>query len=159
QLHRIFEQYGEVTNSKTLARTIVEARRSQPIQTVDGFRNAVRAVVKGNPNKYFAQVFQAIRIEVNEETEALREMLEQAAQVLKKGGRIAVITFHSGEDRIVKQFFRSNTFEEEEEHPFESRQRVKILQPVNKKPLTATEEEMKKNPRSRSARLRVAEKI
>lgn len=159
QLHRLFEQYGEVTNSKTLARTIVEVRRTTPLQTISGFKAAVSSVVKGNPNKYFAQVFQALRMEVNDEMGALREMLEQLPGVLKKGGRAAVITFHSIEDRMVKVFFRDNTFEEEVDNPFEMKKREIILKPVNKKPIEASQEELKRNPRSRSAKLRVAEKI
>ena len=75
------------------------------LQTIEGFKNAVSSVVKGNPNKYFAQVFQALRIEVNEELEALKELLVQLPQVLKSGGRAAIITFHSLEDRLVKVFF------------------------------------------------------
>lgn len=160
QLHKLFELYGEVTNAKTLARTIVEKRKTLPMQTIDGFKNAVAPIVKGNPNKYFAQVFQALRIEVNEELEALKEFLEQVPQVLSKGGRAAVITFHSLEDRLVKLFFRDGRFEEEEDHPFSTTEKTKSeMRLINKKPITASAEELKKNPRSRSAKLRVAEKI
>ena len=116
-------------------------------------------IVKGNPNKYLAQVFQALRIEVNDELGALKELLEQVPQVLKKGGRVAVITFHSIEDRLVKVFFRDNSFELPEENPFENTRRLISLKAINKKPLEASVEEIKRNPRSRSARLRVAEKI
>ena len=112
RLHKLFEQYGEVTNAKTLARTIVESRKTTPFKTVSDFKHAVHDIVKGNPNKYFAQVFQALRIEVNDEMGALKEMLEQTPAVLNEGGRIAVITFHSIEDRLVKQFFRDGSFEE-----------------------------------------------
>lgn len=159
RLHKIFEQYGEVTNSKTLARTIVEARRVSRIETIEAFKTAVRSVVKGNPNKYFAQVFQALRIEVNDEMGALKEMLEQLPDVLKPGGRAVIITFHSIEDRLVKIFFRDNSFEQPEENPFETQKTEKVLRPVNKKPVTASAEELKINPRSRSARLRAAEKL
>ncbi|MBC7946845.1 MAG: 16S rRNA (cytosine(1402)-N(4))-methyltransferase RsmH, partial [Chitinophagaceae bacterium] len=106
QLHKLFEQYGEVTNAKTLARTIVQVRSSVSLQTIDAFKNALREIVKGNPNKYFAQVFQALRIEVNDELGALKEMLEQTPKLLSPGGRLAIITFHSLEDRLVKNFFR-----------------------------------------------------
>jgi 16S rRNA (cytosine1402-N4)-methyltransferase len=106
QLHKLFEQYGEVSNSKTLAKKIVEVRNSSSMKTIDGFKNAIRDVVKGNPNKYFAQVFQALRIEVNDELGALKEMLQQIPSLLKPGGRAAIITFHSLEDRVVKNFFR-----------------------------------------------------
>ena len=159
QLHKLFEQYGEVTNSKTLARTIVEVRKTAPLKTIDNLKNALSPIVKGNPNKYLAQVFQALRIEVNDEMGALKEMLGQVPSVLKQGGRIAVITFHSIEDRIVKTFFKENTFDAPEENPFATTERVKVLKAVNKKPIVATSEETKKNSRARSAKLRVAEKI
>jgi 16S rRNA (cytosine1402-N4)-methyltransferase len=159
ELHKIFEQYGEVTNSKTLARTIVEARKIAPLKTIEGLKNALRSIVKGNPNKYLAQVFQALRIEVNDEIGALKEMLEQLPNVLKKGGRVAVITFHSIEDRIVKIFFRDNSFELPEENPFTNTEKNISLKAVNKKPIEASQMETKINPRSRSAKLRVAEKI
>jgi 16S rRNA (cytosine1402-N4)-methyltransferase len=159
QLHKMFEQYGEVTNSKTLAKIIVEARKAAPLKTIDNLKNALSPIVKGNPNKYLAQVFQALRIEVNDEMGALKEMLEQVPSVLKPGGRIAVITFHSIEDRIVKTFFKDNTFDAPEENPFATTVRTKVLRPVNKKPIVATSEEIKKNSRARSAKLRVAEKI
>jgi 16S rRNA (cytosine1402-N4)-methyltransferase len=158
-LHKLFEQYGEVTNSKTLAKTIVEARRTTSIKTIDKLKNVLSPVVKGNPNKYFAQVFQALRIEVNDEMGALKEMLEQVPSVLKQGGRVAVITFHSIEDRIVKTFFKDNTFEAPEENPFATTERNRVLKPVHKKPIVAANEEIKKNTRARSAKLRVAEKI
>ena len=161
QLHKLFEQYGEVTNAKTLAKRIVEARETTSLATIEGFKNAVAPVVKGNPNKYFAQVFQALRIEVNEELEALKELLTQLPQVLKRGGRAAIITFHSLEDRLVKVFFRDGVFEvAEDENPFARHEKKKTdFKLVNKKPIEASKEEMKINPRSRSAKLRVAEKV
>jgi 16S rRNA (cytosine1402-N4)-methyltransferase len=159
QLHKLFEQYGEVTNSKTLAKTVVEVRKSSQLKTIESLKNALSSIVKGNPNKYLAQVFQALRIEVNDEMGALKEMLEQSPLVLKQGGRIAVITFHSIEDRIAKTFFKDNTFEAPDENPFATIERKKVLKAVNKKPIVATNEEIKKNPRARSAKLRVAEKI
>ena len=159
QLHKLFEQYGEVTNSKTLARTIVEARRSVNFKTINSFKQAVGAIVKGNPNKYFAQVFQALRIEVNDELGALQDLLKQSVEVMKSGARIAIITFHSLEDRIVKNFFKKGHFESEEFiHPFEQSS-PSPFKPINKKPIQPGTEEIKNNPRSRSARLRVAEKI
>jgi len=159
QLHKLFEQYGEVTNAKTLARTIVTARNIAPLQTIEGFKTAVHDVVKGNPAKYFAQVFQALRIEVNDELGALKELLEQLPQVLKVGGRAAIITFHSLEDRLVKQFFKKGTFDEVDENPFEMTTVVNPLKAITKKPVEANAEEVKRNPRSRSAKLRVAEKV
>jgi 16S rRNA (cytosine1402-N4)-methyltransferase len=159
QLHKLFEQYGEVTNSKTLAKLVVQSRTTAPFKTIEGFKTAVSSIVKGNPAKYFAQVFQALRIEVNAELDALKELLEQLPLVLKEGGRAAIITFHSLEDRLVKVFFRYNTFEAEVENPFVTTEVKKTLKLVNKKPIVAANEETKRNPRSRSAKLRVAEKI
>ncbi|MEY3324961.1 MAG: 16S rRNA (cytosine(1402)-N(4))-methyltransferase RsmH [Chitinophagaceae bacterium] len=158
-LHKIFEQYGEVTNAKTLARIIVQVRQSQSLRTIEGFKQAVHTAVKGNPNKYFAQVFQALRIEVNDEFGSLRELLQQLAAIMNPGGRVAIITFHSLEDRLVKHFFRTGIVEEkEEENPFWSAPVKKDWQLVNKKPIVAGKEEQEKNSRSRSAKLRVAEK-
>ena len=159
QLHKIFEQYGEVTNAKTLAKKIAEVRSSTSLKTIDSFKNALRGIVKGNPNKYFAQVFQALRIEVNDETGALIEMLQQVPELLKPGGRIAIITFHSIEDRLVKNFFRRGTFDEPEDNPFLNIKSANELKLITKKPIIPIENEMKQNPRSRSAKLRIAEKI
>jgi 16S rRNA (cytosine1402-N4)-methyltransferase len=156
QLHKMFEQYGEVTNSKTLAKTIVAQRVLAPIRTINEFKNAVHAVVKGNPQKYFAQVFQALRIEVNDELGALKELLQQTLLVLKPGGRIAIITFHSLEDRIVKNFFRDGTFEDTAIDDVYGHRFENPLKVITKKPVTATEKELKENTRSRSAKLRVA---
>jgi 16S rRNA (cytosine1402-N4)-methyltransferase len=159
ELHKLFEKYGEVTNAKTLARKIVEVRKNTPLKTIAAFKAALNSVVKGNPSKYFAQVFQSLRIEVNDELNALKEMLEQLPLVLKKGGRAAVISFHSIEDRLVKIFFRDNSFEEKEDNPFVTEVRSVTLKLVNKKPIVAQPEEIKMNSRARSAKLRVAEKI
>jgi 16S rRNA (cytosine1402-N4)-methyltransferase len=159
RLHKLFEEYGEVTNAKTLAKTIVQVRSSTSLRTIDSFKNALREIVKGNPNKYFAQVFQALRIEVNDELGALKEMLQQVPTLLKPGGRVVIITFHSLEDRLVKNFFRRGSFDEPEENPFINTEPVNELKIITKKPVLPTEKEMKQNARSRSAKLRVAEKI
>ncbi|HEX6191443.1 MAG TPA: 16S rRNA (cytosine(1402)-N(4))-methyltransferase RsmH [Chitinophagaceae bacterium] len=159
QLHKLFEQYGEVTNAKTLAKTIVQVRKTASLKTVDSFKNALREIVKGNPNKYFAQVFQALRIEVNDELGALKELLQQIPKLLKPGARVAIITFHSLEDRLVKNFFRRGTFDEAEVNPFINEEMVNELKIITKKPITASDKEIKQNPRSRSAKLRVAEKV
>lgn len=156
KLHKIFEKYGEVTNSKTLARTIVEQRSKTSMQTIADVKNAVHAIVKGNPNKYFAQVFQALRIEVNDELGALKEMLKQSTDVLKEGGRIAIITFHSLEDRIVKNFFKG--VEDENADEIYGTKNENLFHIITKKPIIAGEEEVKQNPRARSAKLRIAEK-
>jgi 16S rRNA (cytosine1402-N4)-methyltransferase len=115
--------------------------------------------VKGNPNRYFAQVFQALRIEVNDELGALKEMLQQTPKLLKPGGRVVIITFHSLEDRLVKNFFRRGTFDEPEKNPFINDERVSELIVITKKPVLPSENEMKKNPRARSSKLRIAEKV
>jgi 16S rRNA (cytosine1402-N4)-methyltransferase len=159
QLHKLFEQYGEVTNAKTLARTIVEVRKTTSLKTINGFKAGVSGVVKGNPNKYFAQVFQALRIEVNDEMGALKELLVQLPNVLKPGARVAIITFHSIEDRLVKVYFRDNSFDLSDDNPFTMSEKEVTLKPVNKKPIVASQQELKRNPRSRSAKLRVAERV
>jgi 16S rRNA (cytosine1402-N4)-methyltransferase len=158
QLHKLFELYGEVTNAKTLAKTIVQQRNIASIKTISQFKQAVHSIVKGNPNKYFAQVFQALRIEVNDEMAALKEMLEQAVSVLKPGGRFAVITFHSLEDRMVKNFFKQGNFEDHTEEDVFGNRPEASLKVVTKKPIVASEKELKLNSRSRSAKLRIAEK-
>jgi|694.fasta_scaffold00543_46 16S rRNA (cytosine1402-N4)-methyltransferase len=156
-LHKLFERYGEVTNAKTLANRIVTIRKTNPIETVSQFRQAVYGEVKGNPHKYFAQVFQALRIEVNNEIGALKEMLAQVAEVLKPGGRVAIISFHSLEDRIVKHFFRHGGVEEDKDDLFGNKPETELII-INKKPIVASAEEMKQNSRSRSAKLRIAAK-
>lgn len=158
QMHKMLEQYGEVTNAKTLAKTIVTQRALMPIKTISEFKQAVQAVVKGNPQKYFAQVFQALRIQVNDELGALKELLQQTPALLKPGGRIAIITFHSLEDRIVKNFFKTGSFSDA---AFDEVYGGKAENPFNiitKKPVLPGAEETKQNKRSRSAKLRVAER-
>jgi len=156
QLHKLFEQYGEVTNSKTLAKTIVAQRALTPIRTINEFKQAVKAAVKGNPQKYFAQVFQALRIQVNDELGALKELLQQTPSLLKPGGRVAIITFHSLEDRIVKNFFRDGSFFQTEVDEVYGTKPESPFLIVTKKPVTASAIELKQNSRSRSAKLRVA---
>lgn len=158
KLHKLFEQFGEVTNSKSLARAIVEQRSIKNLDSIRQFKDAVHSLVKGNPNKYFAQVFQALRIEVNDELGALKELLLQTVDCLKPKGRIAIISFHSLEDRMVKNFFRSGFFEEQEDHVYGIK-KINPLKIITKKPLIPSDTEMKHNPRSRSAKLRVAEKM
>lgn len=159
QLHLLFEKYGEVTNSKTLAATIVKARKTTPLLTTSTFKTIIGPVVKGNPNRYLAQVFQALRIEVNNELGVLEEMLVQTPGLLAPGGRIAIITFHSLEDRLVKRFFKTGSFSPVEEHPFIQSHEQSPFRVITRKPVEPGTDELKINPRSRSARLRVAEKI
>lgn len=158
-LHKMFEKYGEVSNSKTLAKQIVAGRKHLKLNTVQDFKTLIASVVKGNPNKYWAQVFQAIRMEVNEEMEALFDFLEQLKEVVKVGGRVVVITFHSIEDRMVKNAFKVAQEQEQGANPFLSVEREKFWNIITKKPVIASEIEMKKNNRSRSAKLRTAERI
>jgi 16S rRNA (cytosine1402-N4)-methyltransferase len=149
-----------VTNARTLAKTIAEGRKTASLKTIADFKHLVSAVVKGNPKKYFAQVFQALRIEVNDEMGALKELLEQVPETLEKNGRVAVITFHSIEDRLVKVFFRRGNFEDTvESDVFGNEKHDSLLKVITKKPVTPGETELKNNPRSRSAKLRVAERV
>ncbi len=159
QLHKMFEVYGEVSNSKTLAKQIVQHRSALAATTIDQFKKLIYPVVKGNPYKYLAQVFQALRIVVNDEMGALQEMLLQLNTIVKPGGYAAIITFHSLEDRLVKNFFKNGAFEEEQDNPFVSTVKEKLWRITTKKPITAHAEEIKINTRSRSAKLRVAERL
>lgn len=143
ELQGIFEKYGEVPNARTLADRLEEARKSFPMKTVGELKAVAETVSRGNPRRYLAQVFQALRIAVNDEFGALEEMMEQAAEVLAEEGRLVIITFHSLEDRLVKDFMK----------------RDGRLRPVFKKPPEPSAEEIKRNPRARSAKLRAAEKI
>jgi 16S rRNA (cytosine1402-N4)-methyltransferase len=155
----MFEQYGEVTNSKTLAKHIVENRKHVKLNTVQDFKTLIAPVVKGNPNKYWAQVFQAIRIVVNEEMEVLNDFLAQLPDLIKPGGRAVIITFHSIEDRMVKNAFKVGPDEENPSNPFLSNPREKVWEIITKKPVMASDKEMKENNRSRSAKLRAAERV
>jgi 16S rRNA (cytosine1402-N4)-methyltransferase len=158
-LQKLFSEYGEVTNAKTLARCIVRQREVAPMETISAFKAAIHEVVMGNPNKYLAKVFQALRIEVNDELGALRDLLEQANLMVRSGGRMAIITFHSLEDRIVKQFIRNgSTSDEAPEADLFGYKPTSPWLAIHKKPVEASETELRQNPRSRSARLRVAEK-
>lgn len=159
ELLRVFAEYGEVRNSKTLAAAVVEARnRGMNFSTTDGFSAFLKRLAMGNENKYLAQVFQALRIEVNDEMGALKDMLQQSWEVLRPGGRLAVITFHSLEDRLVKNFIKSGNFSGEDERDEFGRVR-RYFKPVNKKPIEADFKEIKQNSRARSAKLRIAEKV
>ncbi len=160
QLQLMFQEFGQVTNAKTLAQHIATNRNNVELETIAQFKTFISSLVKGNPNKYLAQVFQALRIEVNDEVGALKEMLQQLPNILKEGGRAAIITFHSLEDRLVKNFFKNGAFEIEEDlNPFSTTVKEKIFKPISKKPIEASAEELKKNTRSRSAKLRVVERM
>lgn len=159
QLQEIFEKYGEVTNAKTLARFITEARKTTTLETINQFKNAIKQAVVGNPNKYLAKVFQALRIEVNDEMGALEELLQQLPAILKTGARAAIITFHSLEDRIVKNFFRDGNFTGQQTDDVFGTKTKNTMKLVNKKPIEAGENEIALNSRARSARLRIAERL
>lgn len=159
KLHAMFEQYGEVRNARQLANHIATKRPKQQINSTNDLKAFIAPAIKGNPQRYLAQVFQALRIEVNDELGALRELLEQSVQCLKPGGRLSIISFHSLEDRLVKQFIKKGTWHEEEDYLGLAPKIISPLKEVHKKPIEPSEEEQNKNPRSRSARLRVAERI
>ncbi len=158
KLHKIFGIYGEIKNARSLAKEIVTVRLNAPIETVSELKLAIlKLTPKGKENKYLAQVFQALRIEVNQELEALQEFLEQSVEVLKPGGRLVVMSYHSLEDRLVKNFIAKGKFKGEVEKDFFGNQ-LKPLEAVTRKAVTATDEEIKLNNRARSAKLRIAEK-
>lgn len=156
-LVRVFSEYGEVRNSKTLAAGIVQARQGKRIRTVGDFLAAIDPFIRGARWKYLSQVFQALRIEVNDEIGALEAFLEQSLEVLKPGGRLVVISYHSLEDRLVKNFLKSGNLQGEQQKDFYGN----IYRPfkvISRKALLPTPEEIKINPRARSAKLRVGEK-
>ena len=158
QLHRIFGIYGEIKNAKSLAKTLVTVRLNKSLETVSDLKDAIAGLIpKGKENKYLAQVFQALRIEVNQELEALKEFLEQSVDVLKSQGRLVVMSYHSLEDRLVKNFIAKGKFQGEVEKDFFGNQ-IKPLESLTRKAIIASEPEVKQNNRARSAKLRIAEK-
>ena len=158
ELHRIFGIYGEIQNAKSLANTIVTARLNAPIITVADLKNAISArIPKGKENKYLAQVFQALRIEVNQELEALKDFLIQSAEVLVSGGRLVVMSYHSLEDRLVKNFIAKGKFSGEVEKDFYGNDQ-KPFDAVSRGAITASANEIEENNRARSAKLRIAVK-
>lgn len=158
-LHRIFGMYGEIQNAKSLARTLVTSRLNKKIETIAEFKEVIKnRIPKGKENKYLAQAFQALRIEVNQELEALQEFLIQAADVLKPGGRLVVMSYHSLEDRLVKNFIAKGKFRGDVEKDFYGNIQ-RPLESVNRKALVASDAEIASNSRARSAKLRVAVKL
>ena len=157
ELRKIFFQYGDLKNASTLAKSIVKARSEKPIETTGELNEIVsKHFPKLKTNKFLAKLYQAIRIEVNGELEALKKMLQQAALLIKPGGRLSVISYHSLEDRLVKRFIRDGLFEGQPEKDFYGN----ISVPFKKtgKLIVPTEVEIAQNPRARSARLRIAER-
>ncbi len=159
ELTRLLRLYGELPNAYQMAKAICKARGEKEIATTFDLREAVsRCLPRGMENKYLAMLFQALRIEVNGELEALQALLQQATEVLNPGGRLVVMSYHSLEDRLVKNFFKTGNFEGKLEKDFYGNPIVP-LRLVTRKPITASETELQTNNRSRSAKLRVAEKI
>jgi 16S rRNA (cytosine1402-N4)-methyltransferase len=156
QLHKIFGIYGEIQNAKTLAKTIITARLNAPLLSISDLKSAIQHLIpKGKENKYLAQVFQALRIEVNQEMESLKDFLNQTIDVLATGGRLVIMSYHSLEDRLVKNFLAKGKFSGMVEKDFFGNE-IKPFDLVVKKSITASEEEIKLNNRARSARLRIA---
>lgn len=159
ELQRILGMYGEVKNARTLAQAIIQARTRKALETTQEFKEILNKLApKHREFKYFAQVFQAIRIEVNQELAVIEEFLAQAPAILKPGGRLVIMSFHSLEDRLVKNFIKAGNVQgKEDKDLFGVVHRP--LESVIRKPITASEEELKLNPRSRSAKLRIASKL
>jgi 16S rRNA (cytosine1402-N4)-methyltransferase len=159
EIKKIFKEYGELKNASAITKSIVVKRIRKKIQNVSELKETLNGLVKkGKENQFFAQVFQALRIEVNDELNALRELLMQSAGIIKEGGRLVVVSYHSLEDRLVKKFIRSGNFEGEIEKDFYGNN-ITPFKSVNKKPIQPDEKEIKYNPRARSAKLRVAERL
>ncbi len=159
QLIKVFREYGEVDNAYRLTKQIVAARQYQPIKTIDQFKSVISdCVSKKNEAKYLAKVFQALRIETNRELDVLKDFLVQSAELLKPGGRLVVITYHSLEDRLVKNFIKAGNFEGKQDKDFYGNV-SSVLKAVNRKIIIPNDEEIARNPRARSAKLRIAEKV
>lgn len=157
-LQVILSEYGEVRNAATLARAIVEARKYGGIYTVDDLLAILETRVVGKRMRYISQVFQAIRIEVNDEIGALKDMLLSLVNVIRPGGRVVVLSYHSLEDRIVKDFLRKGIVERKRDNPM-AEQKDRPFKMINKKVIVASAEEIKINPRARSVKMRIGEKI
>jgi 16S rRNA (cytosine1402-N4)-methyltransferase len=158
-LGAIFFKYGELSNSRRIARQIVEARNSKPLATVNDLIDTISNLAPfRQEHKFYARVFQALRISVNHEIDYLQEMLEQSLTVLKKGGRLVVLSYHSLEDRVVKNFMKTGNFEGEEKKDFYGNIQTPF-RIINKKGTTPDDLEVSINNRARSARMRIAEKI
>ena len=154
----IFYYYGELREARKLAREIVNKRKSADIKTTEDLKKVFSYVPAHKSNKFFAQVFQAIRIEVNQELEALKEMLVQSSNVLKKDGRLVIISYHSLEDRLVKKFLKNGMFEGEPERDVYGNYQ-KVFELPYRKAIVPTEEEIEDNSRARSAKMRVGIKL
>jgi 16S rRNA (cytosine1402-N4)-methyltransferase len=159
KLHKLFGMYGELKNAKTAARMVTQYRVNKPFAQTEDLKTALQSLApRGKENKYFAQVFQALRIEVNEEMKALEDFLHQCGEVMKQGGRLVIMSYHSLEDRMVKNYINKGKVFGEVEKDFFGNE-IKPFAAVNRKPIEATEEEIAVNKRARSAKLRIAEKL
>jgi 16S rRNA (cytosine1402-N4)-methyltransferase len=159
QLTRMFRSYGEVRNALKAARLIAGRRKERPLETTEELKSVLAGCAeRGKENKFFAKVFQALRIEVNQELDALQELLLQGTEVLRPGGRFVVISYHSLEDRLVKNYFKAGNFEGTYQKDFFGNVQAP-LRSITRKAITPGEEEAEENSRSRSAKLRIAEKI
>ncbi len=159
KLKEIFYSYGELKNASRIAREIESGRTKQPITTTTQLLDATKKCApRGLENKFYAKLFQALRIEVNDELGSLKDLLNQSVDILKTGGRLVVISYHSLEDRLVKNFFRSGNFKGEVEKDFYGNPLVPFKL-ITKKPIVPVEDEIKRNSRARSAKMRIAEKI
>ena len=158
-LHKMFGMYGEVKNAKTLAKAISEAREQKQIKTIEDLKEILKEFApRGRENKYYAQVFQALRIEVNNELEVLKEMLTRCMNSLKPGGRFVIISYHSLEDRLVKNYFNKGKFYGEADKDVFGHE-IKPLKSITRKPIVASDQEIAENNRARSAKMRIAEKL
>ncbi|MDZ4715921.1 MAG: 16S rRNA (cytosine(1402)-N(4))-methyltransferase RsmH [Cytophagales bacterium] len=157
-LHKIFGMYGELKNAKTAAAEVVRARRTKPLDTTLDLKEVLKGIAPRNrENKYFAQVFQALRIEVNEEMQALEDFLHQCGDALDKGGRLVVMSYHSLEDRMVKNYLNTGKAFGKQEKDFFGNV-LRPFDPVTRKPMEASTREVEENRRARSAKLRIGER-
>lgn len=158
-LHKIFGMYGELKNARTAARLVTQYRVKKKFDRTEDLKKALQGVApRGRENKYFAQVFQALRIEVNEEMKALEDFLHQCGELIIPGGRLVVLSYHSLEDRMVKNFIGKGKLHGDAEKDFYGNV-IKPFEAVNKKPITASEEEIRENSRARSAKLRIGKRL
>jgi len=158
QLRTVFREFGEIDNAGRLAKQLVSSRNASEVKTIEQFLAAISPCVpRLQESKYLAKVFQALRIETNHEMDVLHDFLEQSIELLKPGGRLVVITYHSLEDRMVKNFIRSGDFSGKQEKDFFGNVESPLVA-INRKVIVPTDEEIERNPRARSAKLRIAEK-
>jgi 16S rRNA (cytosine1402-N4)-methyltransferase len=158
-LHKLFGMYGELKNARTAAKIVTQQRANRPFVRTEDLKAALQSIApRGKENKYFAQVFQALRIEVNTEMKALENFLHQCGEVMNTEGRLVVMSYHSLEDRMVKNYINKGKVFGDVEKDFYGHE-LKPFEAVNRKPIEASEEETEQNRRARSAKLRIAERL